>query len=479
MKYIKKKLKDGDVFVTQLSHNHFLNKYGTNFNLNLKTDNTIKSEKLYKDGGFAYDNIRLATPEEKHWLEECIKLDKFISFEEAMKSFVPEYVECIKQLIGSCYELGIIYKVNDNGFIKNDSYSFAHYNYNRDRFKPSTKEAYDTQFVVKEPEFVLPEKWYIQRNSENFEVLNEWENNKRGSFVAFNTSNNCSMFSDKDYYFTKPAHILGYTEITFEQFKKYVLKEENVEEKVVEEKVIEPLPQFKVIETIETITKVENNEGNQFFIGDVVKSNYSEVIHNIKGFKYNVDKTNILAITEKLPGGIGIDKIEHYIESKTDYQILEYKTEGGISCKAPFLADSHQFYMNERCKIYSIKRISDNLIITVGDDVLSKTCSVSNKILSIELINNKIRLYPRNSFYNLEDILKKEVKDETLLEKAKIIEYSHNFKIGDKIKLKRVEYDYNIYTILDIIDNVLFYDGNNRFYEKHFRVLAKNAIKVN
>ena len=175
-----------------------------------------------------------------------------------------------------------------------------------------------------------------------------------------------------------------------------------------EVKIIEPLPQFKVIETIETITKVENNEGNQFFIGDVVISS-NGTIQTIESFDYNKAKTNIIAFTSRqsiLGNSIGIDKIEHYIEPKTDYKILEYKTEGGISCKAPFLADSHQFYINERCKIYSIKRISDDLIITVGDEVLSKTCGVPNKILSIELINNKIRLYPRNSFYNLEDILK-------------------------------------------------------------------------
>lgn len=172
-------------------------------------------------------------------------------------------------------------------------------------------------------------------------------------------------------------------------------------------KIIESLPQFKVIETIETITKVENNEGNQFFIGDKVKSEYFNVVQIIKSFKYSVNKTKIIALTDKLPRvGVSIDKIEHYIEPKTDYEILEYRTEGGISCKAPFLQDSHQFYINERCKIYSIKRISDNLIITAGDDVLSKTCGVPNKILSIELINNKIKLYPRNSFYNLEDILK-------------------------------------------------------------------------
>jgi len=109
----------------------------------------------------------------------------------------------------------------------------------------------------------------------------------------------------------------------------------------------------------------------------------------------------------------------------------ENKTESGISCKAPFLADSHQFYINERCKIHSIKRISDNLIITVGDEVLSKTCNVPNKILSIELIDNKIKLYPRNSFYNLEDILK-----------PKVVE--PEFILPEKWCIKRTEETYKI-----------------------------------
>lgn len=411
MEYIKREeLKDGDVFVSEMINYHFLNKEGTKFSLDLRTDNTIKVEKLIKGCGFSYKNIRMATSEEKHWLETCITADKFISYEEATKTFIPEYVECVKEEDYSFYgKLGTIYKVQNWNYSTNDctlegttSGSTC-----RKRFKPSTKEAYDAQFIVKEPEFVLPEKWYIQRNSENFEILNKWENNKRGTIVAFNNNNNCSMFSDKDYYYTKPENILGYTEITLEQFKKYVLKEEIVEEKVVKEKVIKPLPQFKVIETIETITKVENNEGSQFFIGDTVKSLDSDQKGEITEFRYSTDKSNIIAITTfQCNNGIGIDKIEHYIKSKINYEILEYKTESGISCKAPFLADSHQFYINERCKIHSIKRISDDLIITVGDDVLSKTCGVPNRILSIELINNKIRLYPRNSFYNLEDILK-------------------------------------------------------------------------
>ena len=423
MEYIKKEeLKDGDIFVSQMSHHHFLNKYGTGYSLHLNLDNTIKNQVLYRNGGFAYNNMRLATSEEKHWLNECIKLDKFITFEEAMKTFITEYVEAISNKHSSSEIIGTIYKTSElpkwvKGHKLEEYWKAYMFHY-----KPSTKEVYNAQFVVKEPEFVLPEKWCLKITKENLDFCKSLENNelKFHKNYPYSIGGYYSPIPNKDCngFINIPEN---YTEITFEQFKKYVLKEEIVEE------VIEPLPPFKVIESIETITKVENNEGNQFFIGDIVKC-LNGIIQTIESFDYNKAKTNIIAFTNKQSIlGIGIDKIEHYIEPKTDYKILEYKTEGGISCKAPFLADSHQFYINERYKIYSIKRISDDLIITVGDEVLGKTCGVPNKILSIELINNKIRLYPRNSFYNLEDIIK--VKDETLLEKAKRL-----YPIGTKFK---------------------------------------------
>lgn len=55
------------------------------------------------------------------------------------------------------------------------------------------------------------------------------------------------------------------------------------------------------------------------------------------------------------------------LQIERDYEILEYKTESGISCNAPFLEDSESFYKKERCSIYSIKRLSDNEIFTIGD----------------------------------------------------------------------------------------------------------------
>ena len=162
----------------------------------------------------------------------------------------------------------------------------------------------------------LPEKWCILRTSNNYNIINKWfqDNNLGKPYLNYGyiwKSNN-----NYDTYLTKPEHR---TEITFEQFKKYVLKEE-----IVEEKVIEQLPQFKVIETIETITKVENNEGNQFFIGDEVIGSKTKIKYKIISFKYNVDKTAILAITDKTPNvGIGINHLEHYIEPKVEETLLE------------------------------------------------------------------------------------------------------------------------------------------------------------
>lgn len=37
-------------------------------------------------GYHGWDNNRLPTPEELHWFNECLKHNKFISYEEAMKS---------------------------------------------------------------------------------------------------------------------------------------------------------------------------------------------------------------------------------------------------------------------------------------------------------------------------------------------------------------------------------------------------------
>ncbi len=69
-------------------------------------------------------------------------------------------------------------------------------------------------------EFVLPEKWCIKRTPENYKVINDYLN-KRDNIVTWH--HDYDYVSDATY-----PHLttLGYTEITFDQFKKFVLKQE-------------------------------------------------------------------------------------------------------------------------------------------------------------------------------------------------------------------------------------------------------------
>ena len=164
-----------------------------------------------------------------------------LKYDEAMKTFIPEYYQYIGEIDSykSSFIKGKTYKIiNKNdleasfNFIDEKGTPNGYEGVNWKKFKPSTKEAYDAQFVVKEP-----------------------------------------------------------------------------------------LPQFKVIESIETITKVENNEGNQFFIGDIVISD-SGFVQTIKSFRYNVNKDNVLATTN-VCNQISIARLEHYIEPKVEETLLE------------------------------------------------------------------------------------------------------------------------------------------------------------
>ena len=82
--------------------------------------------------------------------------------------------------------------------------------------------------------FILPEKWCILRTEENADTVNSFfskpENNKEGYLYIDNTGyliseylNTCNWIGAPS---IKPDE--DYTEITFEQFKKYILKQDNM-----------------------------------------------------------------------------------------------------------------------------------------------------------------------------------------------------------------------------------------------------------
>lgn len=94
--------------------------------------------------------------------------------------------------------------------------------------RKATKDELIKYITMKEEEFVLPKKWFIRVTNENKKVINDWKVKKYYNDNLFEHSylyvkNNGAGEYDFSYVNT-------YTEITFEQFKKYVLKEDNIVE---------------------------------------------------------------------------------------------------------------------------------------------------------------------------------------------------------------------------------------------------------
>lgn len=78
----------------------------------------------------------------------------------------------------------------------------------------------------------LPKYWYVQRNNNNAKVLNEWNNKKYNSEGSSEdwAGSGAAMLSDQPYRNVFAVNKNKYTEITFEQFEKWVLnKNKNYE----------------------------------------------------------------------------------------------------------------------------------------------------------------------------------------------------------------------------------------------------------
>jgi hypothetical protein len=108
--------------------------------------------------------------------------------------------------------------------------------------------------------------------------------------------------------------------------KEFVLPEKYFVKKIA---IFNPLPYFKVVKTDDAknfysktkVIEVENNEGSKFYIKDSITPingiNKGREF-KILSFRYTKNLDNVCAITSlHTPNGIGIDKIEHFIEKKT------------------------------------------------------------------------------------------------------------------------------------------------------------------
>ena len=87
----------------------------------------ISKKEYWKSNGWSCkNNIRLATDEEKAWLQHCIKEDKFVEYEEFMKAYKPQFIvgQWYKIELSHTYNHFIKFKSFDNinGYIDNLGY---------------------------------------------------------------------------------------------------------------------------------------------------------------------------------------------------------------------------------------------------------------------------------------------------------------------------------------------------------------------
>ena len=79
--------KKGEIYTGIEGNDKYIWRCAVECNLNCDFSIHSKSESIRKNvGKHGWDNNRLPTPEEIHWFNECLKYNKFIPYNEAIKS---------------------------------------------------------------------------------------------------------------------------------------------------------------------------------------------------------------------------------------------------------------------------------------------------------------------------------------------------------------------------------------------------------
>lgn len=215
----------------------------------LTSSKTVKlKHRLYLDNSFSFQfnaggswiektKFRHATAEEKQWLQACIDTKTFISKEEALK---PNYKTDWK--VGDAFK---VTKNNPNGSILVTDKVYYVFKIHGNSVDSSLTKNGPRQLVgtvsfefmepIKEEptkeltsKFVLPKNYYIEcLGKTQIKTVQEWWHTKYG-FIRFGCE-------DKEKYYFPSNNLYGFygcddkpensPVITFEQFKKYVLKE--------------------------------------------------------------------------------------------------------------------------------------------------------------------------------------------------------------------------------------------------------------
>lgn len=279
----------------------------------------------------------------KYWI---VKNDGSQLFKDTVIKYLNNYLKNIyKNWVGDCNE-------NYYGFDGNNSFNGTNNNYNITSFKNNpTLLSLDEFIELSKEEFILPEKWCIKTNPEIDEILINW---RGGRYEC--PMKEAVLLSDKYWISSKRNFFSDYTEITFEQFKKYVLKQTDMK-KIKYYKILkkvwglngtdfsvgskldilnkQSLPYFESLGLLKDTTIFEPVYEEEFKIGDVVyikeAQNGAYGANNSFGIitdeKFSVGIINSLSLRVNIKGsvwGIG-DPDKCDIRLATEKEVEEYK----------------------------------------------------------------------------------------------------------------------------------------------------------
>jgi len=173
------------------------------------------------------------------------KEDKFITKEVAMETFYKHKVVHCKTLEEWQYvnsKLPNVIRLSDDRYSQYQSNTCKHLYYGQYSslnyweaeektlilsFEDWCTKFNHTNFVVKEPKFVLPDNYCVRHHKEVVNYILKLENRTNGYSEDLSLLSHFPKFNNKYCFGVKQK---GYTEITFEQFKKYVLKEDELQQ---------------------------------------------------------------------------------------------------------------------------------------------------------------------------------------------------------------------------------------------------------
>lgn len=218
----------------------------------------IRQEQKYNPNHGNLDNHSLAmlfkfklTNEGKDYWYNLYKSNNFSEFENILKdkilktSFYPKVkIISVQDKNGSVYNLGDIIRIFESSCrTYNKVYKIMGFRWNKNKTHLcviTSQHNYGIRldwvehYVEKKPDFILPKRWCIKRNMDNYRIINDWCNNNpiHNEKMSYRDSAGyiySEQPPDSSAFFKRKTHMNifsihpDYQEITFEQFKQYVL----------------------------------------------------------------------------------------------------------------------------------------------------------------------------------------------------------------------------------------------------------------